>query len=183
MNKFTKLSLILLLLVAMTGYGFAAGDTFGGETDPINYMLITSTSDITVSDFTYGMTDEALAGISFSNNSSTGYTITLESTEGGIYRRAGTDGSKDADIISYNITMVAPNNGDGAELTATAEVTDQSLAAANLEADFDEVTSSNSSQYQATVTRNVNLTIDTLAKPQLFHGTYTETLTITIADN
>jgi hypothetical protein len=169
-STFNILAVSMLTLGASTS---ALAGTVGGSVSEINDISYTAFSSITVVAKT-GQTDTVVASGTINNNMSTGWGLTVLSSNSGKLKRVGSGGGVGNEILYSNLKMVKTGGTLGAGLTDPAAVAKDITPGIVL------FRTEPGTATTATVDYTFNLTISWDSDPDLLEGTYTDTYTVSL---
>jgi hypothetical protein len=188
MNTFKRTLVLSSVILGLAVPAFAAttvSDAFRGLIPAVNTIAKTDINgggnDLT-NMHQSAQTNVPVSKYTINNNNPSGFTITLSSANVGKLIRSGAagDASKPGNNVDYTITTVAVA-ADNPPATAflgcdeDTQMLDTSLAT-------DQTMSFDTNLLKATVDYVYTIKVSTPKKPELFRGTFEDTITMTIGD-
>jgi len=176
MKLYLKVTLAVFAVLGLTSsFAFAASDTISGTVGVVNTITIVENAGVLGDLGTAGNTDVEVADITINNNDPDGFIVTIAGA--GKLIRAATPGTNLGDFINYTMGLTA-----GSGILGVTEPTLPSgvdLGAGDSVTTFD---GGAGSPTQATSSKIYKMTFTTSAKPTLLNGTFSDTITVTIAN-
>lgn len=177
--KPSVLNLALASALALGGIGSALAGAIGGSvplTQSVTFVEVATSTPITVNT---GYTDRMVASGLVNSNSAEGWKVTFTSANNGKLKRTGSSGGAGSEILYTNIHFVKTGGTLGSGLTAPDNTTkDITTGTAVVDTGGAAVLATT-----ATADYAYDLKITFSADPSLLAGTYTDTVTATIAED